>query len=66
MSKTNHCIYTKHSYLPIAPLPIMRLSRLVYSGTMMKYASLRKDNDGEGWEMDRKPETQTKRLYRRE
>lgn len=29
-------------------LLIIRLSRLVYSATMMKYASLTKDNDGEG------------------
>lgn len=31
----------------MSPL-IIRLSRLVYSGTMMKYASLIKDNDAEG------------------
>lgn len=29
-------------------LLIIRLSSLVCSGTMMKYASLTKDNDGEG------------------
>lgn len=52
-------------------LLIIRLSRLVYSATMMKYASLTKDNDGEGLRVsvfqkskpDRKPEKQTKKAF---
>lgn len=63
----------KQSYLPIMSLLIIRLSRLVYSGTMMKYASLTKDNDGEGLRVSvfqkaswiQSQESRLKRLSRR-
>lgn len=64
----------KQHLSPITSLLIMRLSRLVYSGTMMKYTSLRQDNEGEGWEgvcfpkskMERKLAKQTEKVLKKE